>query len=73
MLGGYGSIAHPKFVVAKCCHGGATLQTFVFWDKLSEYKHSDTVVFQFSGQNLLLSPYEEICKNNTFVIKKLQP
>jgi hypothetical protein len=30
---------HPG--VASCCHGGATLEEVLLWDKLNKGKHSD--------------------------------
>ena len=37
-------------------HGGATIQELFLWVELSEGKHSEFLVFQYSSWSLLLSP-----------------
>jgi hypothetical protein len=41
--------------ILQWCHGGATLKTLFLWNKLNDGKHSNVLVFQYSGQTSPLS------------------
>jgi hypothetical protein len=64
VLGGYVITAHPNFMVTSVVHtleSGLMLPRKSYFSHIclmgqNEEKHADILVFQFSGQSLLLSP-----------------